>query len=158
MQIWKELKFKIDQENNHLIPPVIESEADLHFLLRAWVELSAYTAEYIRAHRKSTIKYRNRPTHVDIAITVTLRQREGVVIHKVWVKVNSASDEIADLFGSHPNQSMPSLVDFSNLTFSSTPWVHRCPTAIFRPILPRPWTHSVELYSEYVLNISLVRI
>jgi hypothetical protein len=52
MQIWNVLGYTIDQEKKHLIPPVIESEEQLHLLLRAWVELSAYTADYIRTNRE----------------------------------------------------------------------------------------------------------
>lgn len=48
MQIWKELGYTIDLESKHLIPPPIVSEEQMHLLLRAWVELSAYTADYIR--------------------------------------------------------------------------------------------------------------
>ncbi|KAG8790190.1 hypothetical protein FRC17_008943, partial [Serendipita sp. 399] len=39
-----------------------------------------------------------------IANIAAIRQRENIAVHKLWVKVNSASDELADNWGSHPNQ------------------------------------------------------
>ncbi|KAG9055761.1 ubiquitin-specific protease ubp2 [Serendipita sp. 407] len=88
LQIWEQLGFIIDREQKLLVPPSLEEIEARSRLLRGWMELSAYTADYLRHH----------------ANTVATRLKDNIMIHKLWVKVNSASDELADNWGSHPNQ------------------------------------------------------
>ncbi|KAG8862038.1 ubiquitin-specific protease ubp2, partial [Serendipita sp. 405] len=88
LQIWEQLGFTIDREQKLLVPPSLEEIEARSRLLRGWMELSAYTADYLRHH----------------ANAVATRLKDNIMIHKLWVKVNSASDELADNWGSHPNQ------------------------------------------------------
>ncbi|PVG00890.1 cysteine proteinase [Serendipita vermifera] len=101
LQIWEQLGYTIDREQKHLVPPSMDSIEARHRLLRGWVELSAYTADYLRSHPSS----------------VPQRQKEGASVHKLWVKVNSATDELADLIGSHPNQIPRGLIEAPQASF-----------------------------------------
>lgn len=49
--IWEELGYTIDRENKTLVPPNLTDPSAYRRLLRAWVELGAYTADYLRKNR-----------------------------------------------------------------------------------------------------------
>jgi len=52
LRIWEQLGYQIDRETKRLIPPPLNTSETRQMLLRAWVELSAYTADFHRAYRQ----------------------------------------------------------------------------------------------------------
>lgn len=88
LQIWGQLGYIIDRTERVLVPPDL-TDADIRArLLRGWIELSAYTADYHRSHSSS----------------VASRTKDGVMVHRLSTKVNSATEELADTIGAHWNQ------------------------------------------------------
>lgn len=51
LRIWEQLGYQIDGDTKHLIPPSVNTSGSRQQLLRAWVELSVYTADFHRNHR-----------------------------------------------------------------------------------------------------------
>jgi hypothetical protein len=55
LQIWETLGYQRQEDGRHLIPPDVSVPSKRALLLRAWVELSAWVAEYLRNNRMSLV-------------------------------------------------------------------------------------------------------
>jgi hypothetical protein len=55
LQIWETLGYQRHEDGRHFIPPDVSVPSNRALLLRAWVELSAWVAEYLRNHRMSSL-------------------------------------------------------------------------------------------------------
>lgn len=55
LQIWETLGYRRQEDGRHFIPPDVSVPSNRALLLRAWVELSAWVAEYLRSHRMSSL-------------------------------------------------------------------------------------------------------
>jgi hypothetical protein len=67
LRIWEQLGYQIDRETKRLIPPALNTSGTRQVLLRAWVELSAYTADFNRTYRQYyLLKCQDSSTHAKL--------------------------------------------------------------------------------------------
>lgn len=56
LQIWEQIGFTVDQEQKKLFPPSMEYPEAREKLLRAWVEIAALTADFLRPSKRNFLR------------------------------------------------------------------------------------------------------
>lgn len=85
-------------------------------LLRGWVELSAWTADFSKRHGGLTVYAISMLCPSQRHAFTAPALRACASHHKIWVKLDSAREEYQHAIGAHPEQSVFTLIRLLSLT------------------------------------------